>query len=242
MSTSASIAPFDDSRREDREIERLTIQAFDLAQQAVTDAVDAISQDSRALYDRVAEREKELDRLDSAVDERVAKAVALVPEAQVADVLACMKLMNDLERIGDLISSFASRAQTVGTRLEMQDVTELIQMATMLEQMIAKVKDAFARRSIDPALVVLHQDSEIDRLRNLIYVRHVEQRAGVGQESLQVLFMAQAIERAGDHAKNLAEEVCHLLTGHTLRHIIRLKDQPFEQLYIHWLRTHAGKV
>ncbi|HXZ28379.1 MAG TPA: PhoU domain-containing protein, partial [Terriglobales bacterium] len=79
-------------------------------------------------------------------------------------------------------------------------------------------------------------DAEIDRLRNLIYIRHVEGGEGVAQESLQVLFMAQALERAGDHAKNLAEEVCHSVSGHTLRHVLRSQNQSSEQLYLRWLR------
>jgi phosphate uptake regulator len=47
--------------------------------------------------------------------------------------------------------------------------------------------------------------------------------------------MANALERAGDHIKNMAEELCHLATGHTIRHMIRAKDKPIEQLFLNWL-------
>ena len=50
-----------------------------------------------------------------------------------------------------------------------------------------------------------------------------------------MLFMATALERAGDHAKNIAEEICHLATGHTVRHLRRTKDKCFEQLFLDWL-------
>lgn len=51
--------------------------------------------------------------------------------------------------------------------------------------------------------------------------------------------MAQAIERAGDHAKNVAEEVCHLLSGHTMRHLLRNYDKPDEERYLEHLRRGA---
>jgi len=51
-----------------------------------------------------------------------------------------------------------------------------------------------------------------------------------------VLFMTQSLERAGDHAKNLAEEVCHLVSGRTVRHVLRSYDKPVEQMFIDDLR------
>jgi len=66
------------------------------------------------------------------------------------------------------------------------------------------------------------------------------------QESFHVLFMTQALERAGDHAKNLAEEVCHLVSGHSVRHVLRAYDKPVEQMFIEDLkrgrRTRPSRV
>ena len=96
---------------------------------------------------------------------------------------------------------------------------------------------AFEQREIDTAIKVLRADGELDRLRNLIFLRHVgEQRDTELQESVQVLFMAHALERAGDHAKNLAEEVCHYVSGRTLKHVLRSQDKSYEQLFLDWLR------
>jgi phosphate transport system protein len=87
-------------------------------------------------------------------------------------------------------------------------------------------------------MAVLRADSEVDRLRNLLILRRMERAESEGvQNSLQVVFMAQALERAGDHVKNLAEEVCHLATGHTLRHMQRVVGKPDEQMYLEHLRT-----
>lgn len=48
--------------------------------------------------------------------------------------------------------------------------------------------------------------------------------------------MTQSLERAGDHAKNLAEEVCHFVSGHTVRHVLMAYDKPVEQMFLEWLR------
>ena len=78
-------------------------------------------------------------------------------------------------------------------------------------------------------------------LRNLLLVRHTENAEGLkGLESLHVLSMANALERAGDHIKNMAEELCHLATGHTMRHLIRSKDKPIEQLFLDWLTRQSS--
>jgi phosphate transport system protein len=102
--------------------------------------------------------------------------------------------------------------------------------------MLEIISRAFADRSVEQALHVLRRDSEIDRIRNLLLVRHTDDPEGLkGRESLHVLSMANAVERAGDHVKNMAEEVCHLATGHTVRHLLRSYNKPVEQLFLDWL-------
>ena len=96
-----------------------------------------------------------------------------------------------------------------------QDTRELTQMATLLEKMLADVGYGILRAAMSSkAIDVLRADAEMDRLRNLIFLRHIENPESVPHHaSLQVIFMTQSLERAGDHAKNLAEEVCHLVSG-----------------------------
>jgi phosphate uptake regulator len=56
-------------------------------------------------------------------------------------------------------------------------------------------------------------------------------------ESFHVLFMAQELERSGDHVKNMAEEVCHLVSGRTVRHVLRAYDRPVEQLFLDHVKS-----
>jgi len=140
-------------------------------------------------------------------------------------------------------STFAIGARALGRRLEPQDVKDLIRIASILEKMLADVRQAFSTRDLDRAISVLRADSEIDRLRNLMFVRHVENPEGQPtRESIRVLFMAQSLERAGDHAKNCAEEVCHFVSGHTLRHVLRANGKSNEQMFLDWLKVNRVKT
>jgi len=228
---------------EQERIVGLTLEAIQLAKSAVAHAIDGLAQKSAAPFQAVNQCEQELDRLDREVDQRVTNAVIRATPDEARQLLACMKFMIDLERIGDLVSSFGGCARAIGSRIEMDDVKDLIHMATVLEQMLAEIHAAFSRRDLDRVIGVLRADSVIDRIRNLIFIRHVENSEGTaGPEGIHVLFMAQSLERAGDHAKNLAEEVCHLATGQTMRHVLRSKDKSEEQMFLDWLREqqHAG--
>jgi phosphate transport system protein len=115
-------------------------------------------------------------------------------------------------------------------------------MATVLEKMLIDVGEGFSHRDLKKAVDVLRADAEMDRLRNLIFLRHIENPENMPrQESLQVIFMTQSLERAGDHAKNLAEEICHFISGHTVRHVLMSYDKPLEQMFLDWLRKREEK-
>jgi phosphate transport system protein len=212
------------------------MQACALAKESVSHAIDGLINGSALALQAVRNCEEKLDSLDRELDERLATAITQVTPQQARELLACMKLMLDLERIGDLVASFAERSAIVRNRIDMDDVEQLTKMACLVENMLSLMSVAFRARNIDKALQVLRMDSDIDRLRNLLLVRHTENAEGLkGLESLHVLSMANALERAGDHIKNMAEELCHLATGHTMRHLIRSKDKPIEQLFLDWL-------
>jgi phosphate transport system protein len=214
-----------------------TIEACRLAQEAAAAAAVGIATGSHTLLKSLNQRERELDALDLEIDSAVTAAITEVEPVQARELLACMKFMISLERIGDLLLSFANSAQSAAGRIDSDDTRDLTHMATILEKMLGDVGDAFSSRDVGKAVDVLRADSEIDRLRNLIFLRHIENPENIArQASLQVIFMTQSLERAGDHAKNLAEEVCHVVSGHTVRHVLMAYDKPVEQMFIDYLR------
>jgi phosphate transport system protein len=214
-----------------------SVHAGELAQAAAGDLADVITFQNELAYERVNQIERELDAIDRAVDATMGSAITHTTLEQSRELLACMKFVIDLERIGDLIASVASCAKALGTRIPMDDVADLVKMTCILEKMLGDVVQAFNSHDVQLAMLVLRTDSELDRTRNLLIVRHLEEaQTRITSDSVQILFMAQSLERAGDHAKNLAEEVCHLVSGHSVRHLIATPAGAQAQMYLEYLR------
>jgi phosphate transport system protein len=214
-------------------------RAFEVAYNGAAALADALAGSAEPSFRAVSAAEATLDKIDSEVDSSVTAAIGDVSPAQARDLLCCLKIVLDLERIGDLLASVGSCARALGDRLPFGDVGELIQIVSVLEKMLCDVRDSFKKRDVKPAVTALRSDAEIDRMRNLLMIRHLEEaQVRITQDSVQVLFMVQALERAGDHVKNIAEEICHSITGRPMRHILRVTDRCDEQKYLEWLREH----
>jgi phosphate transport system protein len=235
MSQNGSVARKEDPAHGDGLLD-LTTRAYGVSISAAHSAADLVLGASSALA-RIVANEHELDELDREFDERVAEELAHSSVDQVREKLACLKCMIDLERVGDLLLSFATRAETVHSRLDMRDLRDLGDMLSVLAKMLADTQTAFSSRDHALALQVLRADREVDRLHNLVVMRHLEPEMTFGgSDSVHVITMAQAIERAADHVKNTAEEVCHMVSGHTVRHLLRMQEKSSEQLYLEHLR------
>jgi phosphate transport system protein len=218
-------------------IVRCTVEACHMAKEAAGAAAEGIATGSSQLLNSLRQRERQLDTLDMEIDSGVTTAITEVGPAEARELLACMKVMIALERIGDLLLSFANSALAVIGRIDSEDSRDLTHMATLLEKMLTDCAAAFSGRYVAKAIDVLRADAEMDRMRNLIFLRHIENPENAHrQASLQVIFMTQSLERAGDHAKNLAEEVCHFVSGRTVRHVSIAYDKPVEQMFIDYLR------
>src|SRR6516165_7352164 len=224
------------------QLEEQTLEACQVARIAAGIVAEGIATGVPSLLDGVRQREKELDTLDREIDQGVTSVITKVTEEHARELLACLKFIIGLERVGDLLLNCSNRAAAVGSRIDLQDIRDLTLMASRLEKMLGDVHDAFSQRDLNLALSVLRADAEMDRLRNLIFLRHLEHHDNsLSAESFHVLFMTQSLERAGDHTKNLAEEVCHLVSGHSVRHVLRTYDKPVEQMFIDDLKRRQAK-
>ena len=221
----------------------MTLQGCRHAQEGAHAACRAVTDGAPEFLADVRRCEEELDALDRRMNEEVTRvAFAGAAGAEARELLACLKCVLELERIGDLLLSFANRAQAVYGRLDAEDARELAAMAGLVEKMLQDDETALRSKDVNLVLTILRTDGEVDRLRNLLFMRHVENREQQPlQESFHVVFMAQALERAGDHAKNFAEEVVHLATGSSVRHLMRAQDKPDEVRFVEWMRQQEGR-
>lgn len=227
---------------ESSRLAELTLQGCEAARLAARAVADGIISGPGAWREQVRKYEEELDTLDRQINEQVTAAIAGVSETEARELLACLKSIIELERIGDLLLNVANRLETVAPRLQEQDRQDLSRMAAIVAGMLSYVAEAFSSRDVRRAIEVLKADAELDRLRNMVLVRHVENpRNEPRQESFHLVFISQALERAGDHSKNLAEEICHLVSGRSVRHILRDYDRPVEQVYLERMRRNKEK-
>ena len=218
------------------ELMQITLTACGLARDSAAAAADALASRSPQAFAAIADCERKLDLLDRELDERIAAAVMTADAAAARDLLICMKFLIDLERIGDLMCRFGAEIQALHDAVEMEDIQDITIMASVLEKMLRDAQSGFALRDVDRAVAVVRADAEIDRRRNLLLVRLLQDRNPATSHAVHLLFAAQALERAGDHAVNLGEEICHLVTGHTIRHLRAQTGRSREQGYLHWLK------
>jgi phosphate transport system protein len=221
----------------------LTLKGCEEARAAAAAARQMLTSSSPEHLERVRACEEALDTLDRQINEGVTRAIAHgTSGVESRELLACLKCIVELERIGDLLLSFADRAAVVQGRLNADDVHELVVMAGVAETMMGDSEKSLRQRDVKLALSVWRSDAEMDRLRNLVFMRHIENRENqLRQESFHVVFMTQSLERVGDHAKNFAEEVVHLVTGRSVRHLLRAEDKPDEVRFLDWMRQREAR-
>lgn len=202
------------------ELVRMALKACLIARDATFNVQDLLTNSSRMAFLAIRDCEKELDQIERQIDEQLPGAITRVNERKARQLLACLKCITDLERIGDLIMGVAQRAQTRTGQLPAGDVRHLIQMSAILHDMLEDIHRGFISLDVDTARKVLRMDAELDNICHSMFQRYLadnsRQKDSLG---FDVLLMAQALERSGDHAKNLAEELYSLIEGHTLRHL-----------------------
>jgi phosphate transport system protein len=163
-----------------------------------------------------------VDRIQQTVEDQALKMLALrQPMAMdLRTTLAALKIANELERIGDLAKNIAKRALVLNREPPIKLAQSLARMGRQALAQLKTVLDAYSDRNAEAAKAVWRQDEEIDELYNslfrelLTYMMEDPRTIGL---CTHLLFIAKNIERAGDHATNIAETVYHMVTGNHLR-------------------------
>ena len=223
------------------QMRELTLRGCEVARMAAAATAAGVSTGSTDALGFIRSCEEELDSLDRQINEGVTAAIPGASESDARELLSCLKIILELERVGDLLLNVANRTPAVAGKIGGQDGADLKRMAELLEQMLADALVAFRDRDLQRAVSIPRTDAEMDRLRNLLFVRHIDNpEKEPRHQSFHLVFMTQTLERAGDHAKNMAEEVCHLVTGRSVRHLIRAADKPFEEMFLDWMRRQSS--
>lgn len=195
-----------------------------LVERQVASAVEAILNSDSRVADDVIRREDEVDRMEIDIDNECTQIlVRRQPAASdLRMVLAVSRVVRDLERIGDEACKMAVHALEVGDNSNSALCQQAIRyMGIEITKMIAGALDAFARHDVDGAVEVVRTDKLVDQqyasaLRELITYMMEDPRS-IGQ-AISILWILRAIERIGDHARNISEQVIYLVQGADVRH------------------------
>jgi len=197
----------------------LALKACLVARDAAANVPDLVANSSRMAFLAIKDSEKELDLIERQIDERLPAAITRVGEARARQLLSSLKSTTDLERIGDLVMSVALRVQARTAKMAASDVRQLVEMSSVLREMLDLVHRGFSTLDLECARKVLQMDKEIDHVCHALFQKHLTESGSQGDLSgFDVLLMAQALERAGDHTTNLAEDLYSLIEGRSLRH------------------------
>jgi phosphate transport system protein len=208
----------------DEELVRLNniiIEMGGLAESQLPAAIDAVVKRDSVLAASVIESDLKVDQLERDLDNLAVRLLALrQPMARdLREIVAALKIGSDLERICDYAANVAKRSIVLSQSPPIEPVHALPRMAHLALLLVKDVIDAYIERNADKAIIVWNRDEELDEMyaslfrEFLTYMMEDPRNIGI---YTHLMFMAKNVERIGDHATNIAENVYYMVHGTAL--------------------------
>ena len=216
------------SKQYDVELESVRAKVLEmggLVEQQIVNALEALTSADVNLAKDVMERDTRVNALEVQVDEDCSHIIARRQPAarDLRMIMMMVKTITDLERIGDEATKIARTAQRIyeQDRMYKPRFNEIKSMVAIVREMLRTSLDSFARLDISQTVEVAKQDEQVDdqfraAMRQLITFMLEDPRTI--SMTLEIMFIAKAVERMGDHAKNIAEYVVYMVKGKDVRH------------------------
>jgi phosphate transport system protein len=209
-----------------REMDKLKAKLLSLsalAEESVRNAVLALENRDEKLAQKVIDADPEIDQAEVDLEEECLKILALhQPVAtDLRGIVACLKINNDLERIGDLAVNVAERAQYIATHDRVEIPLDFATMAEKAQTMVKKSLDSFVGMDARMAREVCASDDEVDAMNREAYmlVKEAIRKQPEHMDALvHLLSTSRHLERIADHATNIAEDVIYMIEGEIVRH------------------------
>jgi len=198
------------------------VKMSNLVEEQYKNALIAMQDKDQELADKVRETDRLVDQMDMEIEKQAIQMIALrSPVADdLRDIVSTIKISAGLERIGDYAKNLAKRVKVLSHGKTISVSSRFIdQMIKQIREMITDVIDAYITRDIDKAIEVWRRDEEVDSLYNSLFREMLTYMMKEPQNitlATHLLFIAKNIERAGDHATNIAELVYYINEGELL--------------------------
>ncbi len=197
------------------------------AEEMISDSIRSLVERRPTLADQVISRDDEIDKLEIEVDDLCYEILALEqPVARDLRFIAtAMKIVKDIERIGDIAVNIGERAMELIQEPELKRLVDLPMMADAAQKILKESLDAFVNSDADLAERVIFNDNVLDDLYEQIFrelLTYMLEDPRSISRAIKLIFIAKALERVGDHSANIAEMVVFLVKGQDIRHGTRL--------------------
>ena len=211
----------------DEELEEIRTRLMEMGgkvEQQLQNSIRAISDADSKLAEDVIAEEQHVDEMEVDIDEACILIIARRQPAasDLRLVMMVTKAVNDLERIGDEAKKIANHAVILAEQGDSSEgYTEVRHLGQSVSRMLANALDAFARFDVDAAMRTLEEDKQIDldyktALRELVTYMMEDPRSI--SRVINVLWVIRSLERIGDHAKNLCEQIVFVVKGKDIRY------------------------
>jgi phosphate transport system protein len=213
-----------------KELKERLLYEGGLVERAFQDAIKALLDRRSEVAEKVIEDDDIINAKEVEIDEFCLKLLALRQPAarDLRFITTAIKINYDLERIGDLAVNVSERVLELNKEPRLKPYIDLPTMASMVQLMVKESLDAFVREDVELALKVTRDDEKVDQLLDQIFrelLTYMGQDLRTITRATRVLFIAKYLERAADHAVNIAELVIFMVEGKIIRH---LKPTPEE--------------
>lgn len=205
------------------EIRALLLEMGGKVEKMITDAITSLVERDSTLAERTIEYDHEINRLEVEIDERCLEVLALrQPTARdLRFITLALKIVTDLERIGDQCRNIAKRARELNELPPLKPYIDLPRMAVIAAAMVTDALDAFVRGDDEAAYAVCRRDNEVDLLNEQIQrelLTYMLEDSEAITRGIKITAIAKCIERVADHATNVAEMVIFMINGKDIRH------------------------
>ena len=201
---------------------RMVAEMGGLAEKEIADSVDALAKNDTILAQRVMASDASTDALQREIEEKAILTIARRQPMAVdlREIIAALRISNDIERIGDFAKNIAKRVVAIGNEFHPHKVIRGVEhMSDLVLGQLKDVLDAYARHDLDKAMAVWRGDEEIDAVNNSLFrelLTYMMEDPRNITFCTHLLFCAKNIERMGDHATNIAETVHYIVEGRAL--------------------------
>ena len=194
-----------------------------LAEERVRHAVQGLAERDFSVIEAVLAGDEPVNQLHIEIDDRVLKLLALhQPMAtDLRAVMAAVKINTDLERVGDLAVNIAEAAKRYAMHPPVKKLIDIPKMADIAQAMLRDALDSYVKRDMALARQVLHQDDSLDALKTQIFrelLSFMLKDPSTIEAALDLILVSRHLERIGDHATNVAEDVIFMVSARDVRH------------------------